>query len=225
MRDRRGQCPDEHALAALLDRGASTDADRTLVEHAAGCEDCRRLIGGLSRASDGALPPVPAVLLAQAVKLGTAGTSPAIRRWWQAAAAAACVIAAVGLWRGSVPSPDADSSAAPAVSGAAASVDAVRGTGPTEPPRMLEPLANSTIGAAPVVFRWTPVEGAVQYRVQLLTSDGEVVWSEMTAETSIRFEQPLAGGAGRQYYAWVAAQLPDGRRLQSTIVRLTGQTR
>lgn len=222
MSPARTQCPDPHVLAALLDRGASVDADRAVIEHVAGCAGCRRVIGGLGRATDVALPQVPDALMAQAMTLGAPDTAVGGMRWWQAAAAAACVLVAVGLWQGT-PWQQIDNPDRP-LGGAAAPVDAVRGTGPAEPPQILEPLPEAAIGSVPVVFRWTPVEGALQYRVQLLTSGGDIVWTGTTAETSMRFEGPAAVPGG-QYYAWVAAQLPDGRRLQSTIVPLTGQTR
>ncbi len=222
MSPARSHCPDAHVLAALLDRGASKGADPTVVEHVAGCDDCRRLLGGLGRATDLALPQVPNALMAQAITLGAQDTAVGGMRWWQAAAAAACVLVAVGVWQGTRWQQTDGPDRPPA--GAAAPVDAVRGTGSAQPPRMLEPLPDAAIGAVPVVFRWTAVEGALQYRVQVLTSGGDIVWTGTTAETSMRFEQPLTG-AGRQYYAWVAAQLPDGRRLQSAIVRLTSQTR
>lgn len=222
MSPARTQCPDPHVLAALLDRGASVDADRAVIEHVASCAACRRLIGGLGRATDVALPQVSDALMAQAMTLGAPDTAAGGMRWWQAAGAAACVLVAVGLWRGT-PWQQTDSPDGP-VAGASATVDEVRGAGPAEPPQMLEPRPDAVIGAVPVVFRWTPVEGALQYRVQLLTSGGDIVWTGTTAETSMRFEGPAAVSGG-QYYAWVAAQLPDGRRLQSTIVRLIGQTR
>lgn len=216
------QCPDPHVLAALLDRGASLDADRAVIEHVASCAGCRRLIGGLGRASDVVLPQVPESLMAQAMARGGSDTAVGRMRWWQTVAAAACVLVAVGLWQGTRWQ-QADNPDRP-LAGAAAPVDAVRGTGPAEPPQMLEPLPDAAIAAVPVVFRWTPVEGALQYRVQLLTSGGDIVWTGTTAETSMRFEGAAAVSGG-QYYAWVAAQLPDGRRLQSAIVPLTGQTR
>lgn len=72
-------------------------------------------------------------------------------------------------------------------------------------------------------FQWTPVAGAVQYQLHVLTGDGDVVFDATTAETAIDF----AGAPERQgpFYAWVAAQLTDGRRVQSAVVRLAGPTR
>lgn len=216
-------CPDAHMLAVLIEQGASL-ADRPgLVEHLAACEDCRQLVGALGRMNDAGLVPVPDELFATAVAVTGAGR-PALARRWQMAAAAACLIIGVGLWRGVV-SPSNTDTGATAVSSSPPTVDAMRGTGPLEPPRLLEPPADGTVGGAPIVFRWTPVDRAVQYRVQLLSADGDIVWSETTSETSLRFDRALAGGTGLQYYAWVAAQMPEGRRLQSPVVRLAGPAR
>lgn len=222
---RRGPCPDAHEIGALVDESASL-ADRPgLMAHVAACDDCRQLVGALGRMSDAGLAPVPDDLFAKALAVGTAGRSVLAARWWQVAAAAACVIVGVNLWRGVAPLSEKGPGAVPAVSNASAPVDMVRGTGPLEPPRLLEPPADGAVGGVPVVFRWTAVDKAVQYRVQLLSADGDIVWSETTSETSLRFDRPLAGGAGLQYYAWVAAQMPEGRRLQSPVVRLVGQPR
>jgi hypothetical protein len=86
---------------------------------------------------------------------------------------------------------------------------------------VLEPPAGATLGTDAVAFRWTAVVDAVQYRVQVLTDDGSVVWSASTAGTTIGFKPDTPLPTGKTYYAWVSAQLPEGRRLQSAPVRLT----
>ena len=213
-----GPCPDAAHLAAFHDGTLDHAAFDAVVAHTADCLRCRDLIGALERMRTADLPLVPETL-----KRDAAGPSPTVRRWqWPAAAAvAASLLVAVSLSRDArTPGQEVPTTAQPqALPGA----DDVRALGVGASPVLLVPESGQALGESPVTFRWTPVAGALQYRVQVLNGDGDIAWSATTSETSLEFGGKVE--SGRAYYTWVSAQMPDGRRVQSPVVRLTGPER
>jgi hypothetical protein len=212
-----GACPDAAELSTFFE-GRLADARRTdMVAHVADCGECRAALGALERLTASEPPVVSSALL------DAAAGRPARARWGRVAAvmaAAACVLFAVSISRNSSEQP------VPAVStpGAIPSEppDDVRAKTPGTAPQLMAPKAGASLGT-PTRFEWTPVAGAVQYQLHVLTGDGEVVFDATTTETGIEFL-----GVGERpgpFYAWISAQLTDGRRVQSAVVRLTGPAR
>lgn len=193
----------------------STRAD--LVAHVADCEACRAALGALGRLTTSALPVVPPALLdAAAGRLSR-------QRWARVVAvvgAAACVLFAVSVARQSPEQRDAVST--PGVANPSETPDDVRARTAGAAPQLVEPRVGATL-STPTRFEWTPVAGAVQYQLHVLTGDGDIVFDATTAATTIDF----GGPDGRQgpFYAWVSAQLTDGRRVQSAVVRLAAASR
>ena len=213
----RSACPDAAELSTFFE-GRLADAHRPrLVAHLADCPECRAALGALDRLTTSELPMVPAALLE------AAAGRPSRPRWGRAAAvmaAAACVLFAVSISR------NAPEQAGTAVSTPAAipsePPDDVRARAPGAPPQLMEPKVGAMLGT-PTRFEWTPVAGAVQYQLHVLTGDGDIVFDATTTETGIEY----SGAAERPgpFYAWISAQLMDGRRVQSAVVRLASPVR
>lgn len=213
-------CPDAGVLAAFFEATLPEPARAEVLAHAGACVRCQGVLGALDRMSGRPAPVVPPSLL-EAARDRQAGSRR--RRAWRwsvaGAAVAASVLMAVALYRAPEP-PPASGGVAPDTAGS--TVDDVRAGAGREAPVLLAPEAGQQVGdGAPVTFRWAAVKGAIQYRVQVLNADGEVAWSAVTGATSVEFRQRL-DDAG-PYYTWVSAELPDGRRVPSPVVRLTGR--
>ena len=195
------------AAASSLRNGASTPRISAA---------CRDLIGGLDRVDAREAPAVPPMLLEAASRT----QRPRLTRTAVAVAAAACVLLAVSVSRQMYVQQGAPDPVPPGT--ASSDLDEVRNRPAGQIPQLVEPRGNQHL-AARTRFAWSPVIGAVQYEIRVLTGDGEIVWNEVTSATDLEFAGP-ARAAG-PYYAWVTAQLTDGRRVQSGVVRLAGSSR
>lgn len=213
----RSACPDAAELSTFFE-GRLTDAHRAhLVAHLADCPECRATLGALGRLTTSEPPVVPSALIE------AAAGRPSRPHWRRAAAvmaAAACVLFAVSIARQSPEQPGTGISTPGAIP--SEPPDDVRAKAPGTAPQLMAPEVGATLGT-PTRFEWTPVAGAVQYQLHVLTGDGDIVFDATTTETGIEY----SGAAERPgpFYAWISAQLTDGRRVQSAVVRLAGPAR
>lgn len=213
----RNACPDAAELAAFFEGRLDGSRRADVVAHLADCAECRAALGALGRLTTSELPMVPAALL------DAAAGRPSRPRWGRAAAAmaaAACVLFAVSISRNAPEQPGTAVSTPAAIS--PEPPDDVRAKAPGAAPQLMAPEVGATLGA-PTRFEWTPVAGAVQYQLHVLTGDGDIVFDATTTDTGIEY----SGAAERPgpFYAWISAQLTDGRRVQSAVVRLAGPAR
>ena len=176
-----GPCPEAAVVAAFHDGSLDTRARDQFAAHASACPHCRNLIGALERMRLEELPAVPELLRRHAS--GQPGRTRRDWRWPAAAAVAASVLVAVAISRDRPRLPD--SAPVPSTSQPSAPVDDVRAREASAAPVLIVPSAGHAIGDLPLTFRWTPVVGALQYRVQVLNGDGDIAWSETTSETSL----------------------------------------
>lgn len=65
------------------------------------------------------------------------------------------------------------------------------------------------------IFAWDAVPGNLHYHISILSSDGDVLWSERLQDTDWALDGSLDLVAGAQYYFRVEAQLPDDRSVSS----------
>jgi hypothetical protein len=65
------------------------------------------------------------------------------------------------------------------------------------------------------LFEWGAVPGNLHYNISILSSDGDVLWSERLHDTDWALDGSLDLVAGSQYYFRVEAQLPDERSVSS----------
>ena len=69
-------------------------------------------------------------------------------------------------------------------------------------------------------LRWTPVPGALFYEVRITTPSGQLVWSGKVEQEHVR----VPTGAGLRpgaHFAWVRAELPEGRLVRAQAVSFT----
>ena len=231
---KRGQsCPDEQGLAAFAD-GRLEDSERARVElHLVSCDHCRDQVAFLVR-SEGEVGRMaaPTELLAQARNLVADKPAPAFGqgwRWGAAAAVAAALVLAVTL-RLERPEPPAPpgapapptvkpSAPAPAPPNDAPADRVVRKTaGKGALPEILFPKEGAVVSPGAADVRWKGIQGAIFYEVQVVTTDGDIVWEGRTEAT--RAAVPLGKGVkpGGTYFLWVRAHLPDGKTARSAVV-------
>jgi hypothetical protein len=179
--------------------GALDDGERsTLADHVVRCSDCAAVYRGLVDLEEGARAFDPSLPR----RLGASGLSLAqTARWgtWTAVAAAAAVVFAIAQPR-QARIPEA---AAPAPSTGLE----LRGAAPR--PEPAEPLGAVRIW--PERLRWSASDGARAYRVRILGSEGDVIWtSPLVAATEIPWPAEVAPRPGRLY--WQVLALPEGGR-------------
>jgi len=95
--------------------------------------------------------------------------------------------------------------------------DTLRGTGAQV--ETIKPAGGAVI-TPPLVLAWKPVTGARSYTVELLASDGRLVQSWTTSDTSVAVPTPGTKQVSAGSYAWwVRAHLPDGSERHSSVLR------
>ncbi|HEV7703008.1 MAG TPA: hypothetical protein VGO46_01905 [Gemmatimonadaceae bacterium] len=96
--------------------------------------------------------------------------------------------------------------------------DVMRGHGQSL--SLIEPAVGDRI-AAPVRVTWHAIDGATTYRVELLSTSGELVAGWNTADTSAAIPDTAHVRADEQYDVWVRATLADRTEVSSPIVRFS----
>jgi hypothetical protein len=191
---RTAACPLPEAVLALIRREGSEDARLATLDHVMSCAECRSEFDLLR-----------SIELAGA----TAGTDarPGLRRWLVPAALAASVLLAVVLGRLALPT--------------APESEVVR-SGSDGGVTLVAPPPESPAGS-PMLFAWHPTPGADRYRLEVLTSEGEVALEAETADTAITL-QSAAGLAPGDYKWWVGVS-SAGTAARSALrpLRLTAQ--
>jgi hypothetical protein len=102
--------------------------------------------------------------------------------------------------------------------GAAPAADVMRGH--QQALSLIEPAAGDRI-AAPVRVTWHAIDGATSYRVELLSTSGELVASWNTSDTSSAIPDTAHVRANDAYDVWVRATLADRTEVSSPIVRFS----
>ncbi len=210
---RRWSCPDEALLATWIEGELKGPRREEIAGHVADCAFCLGQVGFLSRAGElGPPPAVPTHLLALAQ-----GERPRLlehlRPATLVAAAASLVLAlAVVLPRGRM-EPDLRSAAAP-------SADRIvrNGQRATGEPRIVHPSEGTVLPRAGLELRWRAVSGALFYSVQLLDSNGDVLWEGRTEAAHLALPAGIPLAPGQTYFAWVLAHLPSGASVRSPAV-------
>lgn len=97
--------------------------------------------------------------------------------------------------------------------------DTPRGAAPSAAVRLLAPGDDGPV-PLPLSLAWSPVRGARQYAVEILTPEGTPAFAVATADTAVVV--PSAAGliAGVEYRWWVRATLEDGAQVRSLARRL-----
>jgi anti-sigma factor RsiW len=209
-------CPPEQKIAAFVDGVLPPDERTALQHHVDTCASCFDLIATLSTLDAQAVPDIQPDLQRAALH------RPMPRRWLfrqlPALGAAAAVLLAVAWWK--LPERPLAPTTAPVLVAPATpkSGDAKRSM-PSSVITVEQPRDGEAIDGQPEV-RWTAPAEAVTFEVVVTSAAGDTLWQRRLAGTvrSTRVESKLP--PGQAYYLWVAAYLPEGRRLTSNVVRV-----
>lgn len=81
--------------------------------------------------------------------------------------------------------------------------------------------ASDTSASMPLHLAWHPVEAATTYRVELLSTTGELVRAWVTRDTTLVIGDSAHIGTGASYDVWVRATLHDRTEMSSPMVRFS----
>ena len=187
-------CPSEGQLLSAV-RGAGEEAERLRVlDHALKCPACRRELALLHAVSSAETHAAPRA------------TRDLSWRRWMPAALAASMMLAVGLagvvrWR------------------TRRAEDITRG-GAAAGPVLVAPGKEAAVSAGLTRFVWRTVPGVIQYTLEIDATDGTVLFSSTTRDTTLTATiAPTATGNNR----WIVrAKLQDGseQRSESRVLRV-----
>lgn len=118
-------------------------------------------------------------------------------------AAAAAILLAVSLLRPSAPPSD------------------TRAPDPEASLAIIAPRPSAEIPPGPITFVWQSAGPDASYTVTLQEADGRVAWTSSVEDTVAVLPDSVAIGAGRSWYWFVDAMLPDGHARSSGVNRLT----
>jgi hypothetical protein len=83
---------------------------------------------------------------------------------------------------------------------------------------LIEPESGASI-ALPIHLTWHAVDGAARYRVELLSTTGDLIGAWTTRDTTLAIADSAHVSTSRSYDVWVRATLKDRTDLSSPIVR------
>ena len=234
-------CLDETQIAAYTDHRLTGQAREQAETHLADCDACLAQVAFLIRSQPaGSLETAPPWLILRAKKLtqkeARAGGS-ALWHWGKFAAAAACLaLVAVVMLRRPTTIPtnapqqypialpqQAPGQTTPTPPGGQIGVPKVRGG--QKIPLSLTVVNPSTASENEIEFHWSSVSGALDYDVQVMTAEGDLVWKQQTIESSSSLPGKVKLEAGRQYFVLVRAYLTEGKSVESRPVAFTATIR
>jgi putative zinc finger protein len=96
-----------------------------------------------------------------------------------------------------------------------------------EPPRatvaLVAPAEGAAIPTRSPTFTWRSIGAGVSYRLTLTDERGDVVWTATSSDTTGHAPSDVRLQAGRQYFWYVDALLPDGRSVTSGARQFTAR--
>jgi putative zinc finger protein len=221
-------CPCDDAIAAYVDGALAQEKQTQLETHLAQCEPCRSIIADLvklQRDTEFFCPPLTAAkkVLSLAPKVRTRS-----RLMWAPVAAVALMVfaSAIVMWHGSLrtfPLGSPPAASAPVI----AKVEPIERAESAIPditreplsagavPIILTPLQSSTVERDRLEFTWKPVARPRYYQISVLTSDGDLLWTGRTEDSSLRLPRRVALKHGT-YFVLVTAYLIDGQVAKSS---------
>jgi hypothetical protein len=88
---------------------------------------------------------------------------------------------------------------------------------------LLAPPEDAALDASRT-FRWRSVPGTRVYSLEILTSEGTLVFTTRTADTTMTLPQDVTLEPGVDHRWWITAELSDGTRRPSAFRRLVVRT-
>jgi hypothetical protein len=209
-------CPEDQEIAEYFDGDLAQAESTRLERHLADCRFCLARIGILERLEDSRISRrIPEAVLATAKKMAhrVPGRRPGLAPAW--AAAAVVVIALftiVSRNQESIPESGTASSVAPSTEESSRQLRTVNRVATDLD--VLTPAPGADIYPGSLI-QWAEVPNNVHYNIFVVSTAGDVLWTERVAGTEWVLQEALHLAAGGEYYFRVEAQLPDGRRVSS----------
>ena len=180
-------CPTESELLSAV-RGAGDEAERLRVlDHALKCPACRRELALLHAVSSGETRAAPRAI-----------RDLSWHRWMPAALAASLVLA-TGL--------------AGVIRLRTRGAEEITRAGAAAGPVLVTPANGAAVRAGLVRFVWRPIAGVIQYTLEVDATDGTVLFSSPTRDTT--FTAPIAPTAVGENRWLIRAKLQDGSEKRS----------
>lgn len=92
--------------------------------------------------------------------------------------------------------------------------------GHAEAMALIEPASGASL-EPPIRLTWHAVDGATSYRVELLSTTGDLIGAWTTRDTSLAINDSAHVGRSSSYDVWVRATLADRTDVSSPIVRFS----
>jgi anti-sigma factor RsiW len=211
-----GPCPSAQQIAAFLEGSLSPTEREAISRHVDGCAACFDLLATVGVQTAQPLPSVDDVLRGAAIATQAHGQR--LRRILPGLSAAAAILVAVVWWKAPSHESPVLPAAAPAAATPAASGTRSENAGPIL--AVDEPRDGDTIDGQPLV-RWQGPRDAASYEVLLTTAAGDVILKRQVPGGDHQLRLDVPDHRGELCYLWVAAYLPEGRRLTSNVVKVT----
>ena len=209
--------PDDMLLAAFADGNLEPEQRQEVESHLVDCDVCLGTVTMLATISEQEVPEGRSEELERRAS-GSTGSWPSpgrLSKNW-AAAAVVFVLLGVGLiWT----SRDERGQAGDRSEGAPSETRILRGPVPrTAGPTVVAPRAGQVLAPGEIEVRWSAVAGAIDYTVLLVTADGDPVWRQKVAQTSLKIPTSVPLQPGEIYFVSVRAHLLEARTLDSSHV-------
>lgn len=211
-----GQCPDDMQIARFVAGTLEDAARQRAIEHLAYCDPCLervRVVVKLERDGEYAVAAhtVDAVPVPDAASIASRRLSGSPRRLPVAALVASIAVVATGvmLLSGDMGIGGADAVHYRESRSADAGIAA---------PALVFPRDGARLSRSQLRFEWAPLDAAVSYQVELLGANGDILWLSRGERMSAEPPQTLFLEPGVTFYAWVRAQLADGKTVKSQAI-------
>lgn len=86
---------------------------------------------------------------------------------------------------------------------------------------LVAPAESAAVAGGSVTFTWRSAGARVSYRLSVTDEHGDIVWSAASSDTAALLPSVVALRAGRRYFWYVDALLPDGRSMTSDVRQFT----
>jgi anti-sigma factor RsiW len=212
-----GPCPSEQHIAAFVEGTLVAEHRAVFESHLDACASCFDLVASLGRLVG---QPAPAVSDALRSAVLAPARHASERRYVLPALAAAAVVLLAVSWWGRPATSSGGSVPAPGVAPATAPETPLERAAPGGARVRLEAPPDGASISGGFDITWTGPTEAVSYEVQVATAAGDVLWSRQVEGEQRTLHVDEALPSRRVCYLWVAAYLPEGRRITSNIVKI-----
>ena len=217
---RRSDCPDDHQLAAYVDKQLPEEPGKQIALHLSDCNYCTAQVSLLKRLHS-SVPEesVSEFVLARANRMGKSKKRPTfqyVSRW----ASAAVVVLAVSLvFKWNLPDQDfheATNTTSPDPGSQVIEQRLTRNLGPDIlKPRIRVPSNGATVKPGVLVFSWSEVPGSLYYDVRIVTDVGDLIWQAQAEGTEVGLPDYLHLKPDTEYFFRVDAHLASAKRISS----------